>query len=237
MLAMHQINRPKFIQGAIRETVPLFAPGTDFSYQSMGTLVVAELVQQLSGKSIHDYLKENIFRPLQLDSTGLGSRGFDRERLVRVETPANQRDSDFGWNSRYWQDLGAPWGDMFSTPEDFAVICQMLLDGGRYRDVNLLSPFTVKMMTTNRLNDCTDVPEPIRRTKPSGLGWQLNPVGTDDAWSDLLDRNAFGHTGATGTMVWIDPAREGFCMILTTAIRSKAPWRLVRISNAVAAFR
>lgn len=225
----------KFIRGAIRETVPLFKAGTNYSYQSMGTLTVAELIQQLSGESISEYLKKHIFQPLKLESTGLGSRGFDRERLVRVETPAYQKDSDFGWNSRYWQELGTPWGGMFSTPEDFAVICQMLLDGGTYRNVRLLSPFTVNMMTTNRMNDCPDVPEPIRRTKPWGLGWQLNPVGTDDAWSDLLDRNAFGHTGATGTMVWIDRERQGFCMILTTAIRSKAPWRLVRLSNAIAA--
>ncbi len=224
-----------FMQGAIRDTVPLFPAGTDFSYQSMGTLVVAKLIQELSGLRIDQFLKREIFDPLGLKSIGLGSGGLDRQRIVRVQTPDYQADSDFGWNSTYWQEFGAPWGGMFSTPEDFAVLCQLLLNGGRYGDVRLLAPDTVRMMTTNRLNDYPDVPEPIRRTQPWGLGWQLNPVGTSKSWSDLLDRHVFGHTGATGTMAWIDRRRDGFCLLFTTAIRSRAPWRLVHLSNAVAA--
>lgn len=224
-----------FMQGATRDTVPLFPAGTDFSYQSMGTLVVAKIVQELSGLPIDQFLKQEIFDPLGLQSTGLGSRRLERKRIVRVQIPDYQADSDFGWNSTYWQELGAPWGGMFSTPEDFAVICQMLLNGGQYGDVRLLAPDTIRLMTTNRLHDYPDVPEPIRRTEPWGLGWQLNPVGTSKSWSDLLDRNAFGHTGATGTMAWIDRRRDGFCLLFTTAIRSRAPWRLVHLSNAIAA--
>ena len=224
----------RFIRGAIRDTVPLFAPGQDLSYQSMGTLTVAELVQRLSGLSIHEFLKQEIFQPLGMSSTGLGSRGFARERLVRVETPAYQEGSDFGWNSSYWQELGAPWGGLFSTPRDFAVICQLMLNRGEYNGVRLLSPASVDIMTTNRLNDYPDLPESIRRTQPWGLGWRMNHLNDDDSWSDLLDRSVFGHTGATGTMVWMDRARDGFCILLTSAIRSKAPWRLVRLSNIIA---
>jgi CubicO group peptidase (beta-lactamase class C family) len=228
----------RFIQGAIRDTVPLFPPGSDLSYQSMGTLVVAELVQRISGLSIAEHLKKEIFQPLGLRSTALGSQGLLRDRIVRVETPKYQAGSDFGWNSTYWQEFGAPWGGMFSTPEDFAVICQMLLDGGRYgdgEDDRLLSPGAVRMMTTNRLDDFPDLPEPIRRAKPWGLGWRMNHPGNSDSWGDLLDRNVFGHTGATGTMVWMDRQRDGFCILFTSGIRSKAPWRLVHVSNAIAA--
>ena len=224
----------KFIEGAIRDTVPLFPPGTDHSYQSMGTLVVAELVQRISGMSIHEFLKKEIFDPLKLKSIGLGSRGFDRARLVRVETPEYQDGGDYGWNGTYWQELGAPWGGMFSAPNDFAVICQMLLNGGRYGDVRILSPRTVEMISANRLDDFPDVPEPVRRTKPWGLGWQMNHPGTPGSWGDTLGRHVFGHTGATGTMAWMDPAMQGFCLLWTTAIRSRAPWRLVRLSNVVA---
>ncbi len=224
-----------FMQGAVRDTVPQFPAGTDFSYQSMGTLVVAKLIQELSGLPIDQFLKQEIFEPLGLKSIALGARGIDRRRIVRVQTPDYQADSDFGWNSKYWQDFGAPWGGMFSTPEDFAVLCQVLLNDGRYGNVRLLAPNTVRMMTTNRLDDYPDLAEGIRRTAPWGLGWQLNPVGTSKSWSDLLDRHVFGHTGATGTMVWIDRQRDGFCMLFTTAIRSRAPWRLVHLSNAIAA--
>ncbi|MHC4879635.1 MAG: serine hydrolase domain-containing protein [Planctomycetota bacterium] len=222
----------RFIEGAIN-AMPLFPAGTDYSYQSMGTLIVAELVQRLSGMSIRDFVRKEILAPLGLESTGLGSIGLDRERLVRVQTPEYQAGSNFGWNSRYWQELGAPWGAMFSAPEDFAVICQMLLNGGSYGDVRLLSPGTVNIMTTNRLDDQPDLPEPVRRAKPWGLGWKLNPRGTASSFGATLGPNVFGHTGATGTMCWIDPDREGFCLLFTTAIRSRAPWRLVHLSNIV----
>ena len=224
----------KFIDGAIKQTVPLFRPGTNLSYQSMGTLVVAELVQRISGLTIDEYLKREVFAPLELEATALGSRGLDRERLVRVQIPDYQADSDFGWNSEYWQQLGVPWGGMFSSPADFAVICQAMLNRGHYGNVRLLCPRSVEMMTTNRLDDFAELPERIRRTEPWGLGWRLNHPGTAGSWGDLLDRQVFGHTGATGTMVWMDPAREGFCILFTSAIRGRAPWRLVQLSNLAA---
>lgn len=223
-----------FVDGAIN-AMPLFAPGTEFSYQSMGTLIVAELVQRIAGVTIHEFIQSEMLEPLGLKSTGLGSRGFDRERLVRVEVPDYQRGSNFGWNSRYWQELGAPWGGMFSSPEDFAVICQLLLNGGRYDDVQLLSPGTVKAMTTNRLLDQPELPDAVRRARPWGLGWSLNSRGTSRSWGDTLGPRVYGHTGATGTMCWIDPDRKGFCLLFTSAIRSKAPWRLVNLSNIVGA--
>ena len=225
----------KFIHGAIYDAKPLFQPaGTGLSYQSMGTLIVAELVQRITKKKIADYVKEEILSPLGLKSTGLGSKGFPRERLVRVETPAYQAKSDFGWNSRYWQELGVPWGGMFSAPEDLAVICQCMLNYGEHDGTRLLSRAMVEMATTNRLDDYPKLAEPLRRTQPWGLGWRLNHPGQPDSWSDLLDRSVFGHTGATGTTVWMDRRREGFAVLLTTAIRSKAPWRLVRLSNIIA---
>ena len=224
-----------FIRGAIRDTVPLFPAGTDLSYQSMGTLVVAELIQRISGLRINDYLKQEVFDPLGLKSTALGSRGQERRRLIRVETPEYQAESDFGWNGAYWQEFGAPWGGMFSSPADFAVICQMLLNQGQYNGVRLLAPRTVEAMTTNRLGDYPDLPEPIRRTQGWGLGWRMNHTLGRGSWSDLLDRQVFGHTGATGTMCWIDRDRDGFCLLFTTALRSRAPWRLVQLSSAVAA--
>ncbi|MEX2173597.1 MAG: serine hydrolase domain-containing protein [Pirellulaceae bacterium] len=224
----------RFIAGAIRDTVPLFPAGTDWSYQSMGTLVVAALIQHLSGQTIRDFLQREILDPLRLQSTRLGSVGLAEQRLVRVQTPA-WHDPAFGWNSKYWRELGAPWGTLFSTPEDFAVLCQLMLGGGKVGDLRLVSENTIRQMTTNRLDDYPDLPEPIRRTQPWGLGWKLNQPGTPGALCDLLGRQAFGHTGSTGNLLWMDPATSGFCILLTTAERARAPWRLVHLSNAVAA--
>lgn len=236
-VALRQSLAPldQFIRGAIYDTVPLFQPaGTGLSYQSMGTLIVAEIIQRITKKTITQHVRDEIIKPLGLKSTWLGRGDFPRERLVRVETPEYQIGSKFGWNSNYWQDLGVPWGGMFSSPEDMAVLCQCMLNYGEQNGVRLLSRSMMEMATTNRLNDYPDMPEPIRRSQPWGLGWRLNHPGQTGSWGNLLDRSVFGHTGATGTMVWMDRRRDGFAVILTTGIRSKAPWRLVSLSNMIA---
>lgn len=221
-----------FISGAILDTMPLFPAGTNLSYQSMGTLIVAEIVQRLSGMRIRDFMQKEIFGPLGLKSTGLDSSELERETLVRVGIPAAQVGKDYNWNSRYWQELGAPWGGMFSSPEDLAVLCQLMLNGGHYGGVRLLSRSTVEMMTRNELDYLPDLPEPIRRTQPWGLGWKLNQPFTLRPFTDLRGSELYGHGGATGTMVWIDPPRQGFCVLLTT----RNNWDyLVQVSNAVAA--
>jgi CubicO group peptidase (beta-lactamase class C family) len=92
-----------------------------------------------------------------------------------------------------------------------------------------------QMSTTNRLDDYPELPEETRRTQPWGLGWRLNHLGTPGSWGDTLGRHVFGHTGATGTTVWMDPRTGVYCVLLTTAIRERAPWRLVHLSNAVMA--
>src|SRR5436305_715038 len=88
---------------------PPIPGGTILSYQSMGTLVTAEIAQRLTGQTIHDYIDRQIIEPLGLQSTRLGSQGLDEQRLVRVQTP-DWQGKDFGWNSQYWRGLGAPWG-------------------------------------------------------------------------------------------------------------------------------
>jgi len=223
----------RFVEESLKAAL-LFAPGTRFSYASCGTILVAEIVQRLSGRSIAEFVRREILDPLGLRSTGLGSQGFARERLVRATVPDYQKDSEFSWNSKYWQEFGSPAGGLFSTPEDYAVICSMMLNGGKWGDVRLISPATARMMTTNRLDDLPDLPEPVRRTQPWGLGWRLNHLGQPDSWGDLLGRHVFGHTGSSGNLVWMDPQTQGFCILLTNYLRARAPWRLVHLSNIVA---
>lgn len=222
----------RFVEECIKAQL-LFRPGAQFSYSSSGTILVADIVRRISGRSIHEFIRREIVEPLGLRSTGLGSQGFARERLLRAVTPEYQRP-EYGWNSQYWQEFGSPAGGLFSNPEDMAVICALLLEGGKFGDVRLLAPATVRMMTSNRMEDLPDLPEPTRRTQPWGLGWRLNHLGTADSWGDLLDRNVFGHTGSVGNLVWMDPRTQGFCILLSNYLRARAPWRLVHLSNIIA---
>ncbi len=224
----------RFIHGAIHDTQLLFRPGSDLRYQSMGTLIVSEIIQRISGTTIHDFIRQEVFDPLGMCSTALGSASLDKNRLVAVETPSYQDGGDFGWNSSYWRELGVPWGGCFSTPEDLGIICQLMLNGGCNNGVRILSPSSVEVMSTNRLDTLPDLPESIARTQPWGIGWQLNHSGTTHSWGDLLGRKVYGHTGATGTMLWVDPQRDGFCVILTTAELTHSRHRLIRLSNIIA---
>src|SRR5262245_17356906 len=133
----------RFVEGAIKAEL-LFKPGTRLSYSSLATLVVAEIVQRLSDKSIREFVRREVVDPLGLKSTGLGSQGFARERLVRATVPDYQKGSAGGWNSTYWQEFGSPAGGLFSTPEDFAVVCALMLGGGKWGDVRLVSPATAR---------------------------------------------------------------------------------------------
>lgn len=225
----------KFVEATARDAVPLFRPGTQVSYQSMGTLMVAEIIQRITGQSLAEFLRQEIFSPLGLKSTTLGCGALDRKRLVRVQIQRDHIGTDFHWNSDYWRELGSPWGGLFSTPDDFAMICQFMLDGGRFGDKQIVSRATVERMTTNRLDDLPDLPEPPRRTQAWGLGWKINRPSSTDGFGDLVSPRAYGHWGATGTMCWIDPAHNAYCILFTSSELDRSQWRLMRLSNAVAA--
>lgn len=225
----------KFAEHVARDTVPLFPPGTNLSYQSMGTLMVAEIIQRITGLSIHEFMKQEIFDRLQMSGTSLGIGKIDPKRSVHVKLPPDAVATNYHWNTPYWQALGAPWGGMFSTPEEFARICQMMLGGGIYRDERIVSPATIRAMTTNRLDDLPDLPEPLRRTQPWGLGWRLNHPGRPDSWGQSVGEKIYGHVGATGTIAWIDPVADAFMVLFTTLPLDVNYDRLVRISNIVGA--
>ncbi|MFM8274416.1 MAG: serine hydrolase domain-containing protein [Gemmata sp.] len=130
-----------FVEGALKVEL-LFKPGTRHSYASCGTILVAEIIQRLAGVSVREFVTREIIDPLGLTSTGLGAQGFAPERLVRAVVPAYQTDRGADWNSPYWREFGSPAGGMFSTPEDVAVICALVLNGGTWNGARLLSPAT-----------------------------------------------------------------------------------------------
>ncbi len=223
----------RFVEEVIHADL-LFPPGTRVSYSSSAIILLAEIIQRISGVTIREFVLREVIEPLGLKSTGLGSIGFSSDRIVRATLPDYQVGNRGHWNTRYWQEFGSPAGGLLSTPSDMAVICALMLTGGKYGEVRLLSPASVRMMTTNRLHDLPDLPESVRRTQPWGLGWRLNHLGMADSWSDLLSRRVIGHTGSAGNLMWMNPDTQGFCVLLTNYLRARAPWRLVHLSNIVA---
>jgi CubicO group peptidase (beta-lactamase class C family) len=213
----------------------LFPPGTHANYQSMGTAMLAEVVHQVTGLALRDFLRKEVFEPLGMTDTSLGWQPEKKERIAVVRLDEERRKTDWNWNTPYWLGFGAPWGGLVTSPADFARFCAMMLGGGALGDLRILSPATARAMTSNQLALMPQVPEEDRRSRPWGLGWRLNWPGQSTSFGDLLGPRAYGHWGATGTMCWIDPDEEMFCILFTTQPQDDEGRFLARVSNVVAA--
>jgi CubicO group peptidase (beta-lactamase class C family) len=223
-----------FIEEICR-TPLLFPPGTRVSYQSMGIAMLAEIVHQVSGRTLREFLQKEVFDPLEMHDTSLGWQPEKRERIARVRISPEQEKTDWNWNSPYWLGFGAPWGGLITSPSDLGRFCLMMLGEGQLGSVRILAPATVRAMTCNQLMAMPQVPEEDRRCRPWGLGWRLNWPASSANFGDLLGPRTYGHWGATGTLCWIDPDADAFLVLLTTQPQEPEGRFLARISNCVAA--
>jgi CubicO group peptidase (beta-lactamase class C family) len=236
-LQLRKEQRPlsAFIEAACR--VPLlFEPGTKVNYQSMGTAMLGEVLHQITGSTLPEFLAKEVFAPLGMNETWLGCDVAKQSRVVPVHMPASATPHEQVWNTPYWLGLGSPWGGLITTPADYARFCLMFLGGGRFGDAQVLSPAAARAMTVNQLEWLPRIPEEERRCRPWGLGWRLNWPGQASTFGDLLGPRAYGHWGATGTLAWGDPDLDAFAVLLTTQPQDPPAGRfLARLSNAICA--
>ncbi len=224
------------------EQKPGFPPGRGVQYQSMGFAVLGAIIELITSRPLPQFLHEEIFQPTGMTETALGAPddwflpGGLIERVPEIRLPQDQVGVDWNWNRRYWRQLGAPWGGLLTTAEDLAALSQVLLREGRMTNgQNLLSPHTIAAATRNQLAQMREIPEEERRCRPWGLGWRLHWPAHSANFGDLLGPKTYGHWGATGTVMWIDPDVGNFCVILSTEPQEPTGFFLSRLSNAVAA--
>ena len=210
MLADDEMLREKgaglsaYREGAIRAPLK-FAPGTKYSYASMGILLSAEIAQKITGRPIADLAEQRVLKPLKMTRTSFGLRGRDNAQTVASQpspamTEAGKKSwPSWNWNSVYWRNLGAPWGGALGSAADIAKFYDEFA-GKRGR---VVKPATAELMITNQS------PPGV---KASGLGFDLPPsVG-----APACGPKTFGHNGSTGTLSWADPATGTICVVLTT---------------------
>lgn len=223
-----------FVAGACR-TPLLFRPGARVRYQSMGFALLGAIIENVAGVPLPEFLRREFFEPLGMADTALGAPADRLGRLVPSVLEPGKPEADWDWNSAYWRGLGAPWGGLVTTPLDLARFSLAMLGDGALGRTRILSPASVRAMTTNALIGFPELPEADRRCRPWGLGWRLRWPGRSENFGDLLGPNAYGHWGATGTVWWIDPDADAFAVILTNAPGGDDGRHLARASAAVAA--
>ncbi len=212
-----------------------FPPGTNIQYQSCGLAMLAEIVQRIEGVSLPEFLRREIFQPLGMNDTSLGAEGLQTDRIAHVNVGEEAQKLDWTWNKPYWWNFGAPWGGMFSTVSDMFRFCQAFLNGGKYGNARVFSQAVIQAMTTDQTTPMPNIPRQAKSGKAWGLGWRLQPTSDWSSFGDLASPGSYGHYGATGTVVWVDPVREMICILFTTQPSASSEGLLGRCSNLVAA--
>jgi uncharacterized protein YbbC (DUF1343 family)/CubicO group peptidase (beta-lactamase class C family) len=202
------------------EEIPTAPPGERFVYSDINYFLLGDIVRRVSGETLDRFSHDRIFAPLGMKDTMFLPAANLRARIAPTEncTP-------LGWpcegpgssmlrgvvHDPTARRMGGVAGHagLFSTAADLAIFCRMLLDGGVYRGTRILSPLTVAKMTT-------PAGSPTDRNV-RGLGWDIDSVYSSNR-GELLPVGSFGHTGFTGTSLWIDPVTGMFIVFLSNRV-------------------
>ena len=187
-----------------------YEPGTKVVYSDLGIILMAEIIQRLTGKPLDELAHEYIFDPLGMKSTmyrppkklwpEIAPTEVDaqlRHRLVQGEVHDENAYAIGGVSGH---------AGVFSTAPDLANFCQMLLNGGVYEDHRILKRTTLSEFTQ---------PQKLAQNTRT-LGWVVPTEGSSSG--HYFSAHSYGHTGFTGTTIWIDPDRQLFVVLLTNRV-------------------
>jgi serine-type D-Ala-D-Ala carboxypeptidase len=200
-------------------------PGAKFVYSDVGYIVLGELVERIAGVPLDDFAKKNIFDPLGMKDTTYRPKESIKDRAA----PTELRDEK--WIQGEVHDprafaLGGVAGHagLFSTADDLAIYARMLLQGGVHNRKRILAPLTVRLMTTPR-----EVPGGLR-----ALGWDVQSAFSSNRGELFPRGEGFGHTGFTGTSIWIDPGSDTAVIFLSNRVHPDGKGNVVKLRGQIA---
>jgi CubicO group peptidase (beta-lactamase class C family) len=198
-----------------------FQPGTHWMYSpSDGFDVLARIVEITSGMPLDRFLKQRIFDPLDMPDTSHYPTDAQMPRLVTAyqKTPEGlkKNENSLSMSSKVYFAGG---GGLVSTIDDYSHFAQMLANGGELNGRRLLSPLTVKLMSS------VHIPSTLPgRTTGEGYGLSVRVMQDAIAGNHRVSDGSFGWSGAYGTHFWIDPKQEIVAvMMIQTPIREMRP--------------
>jgi CubicO group peptidase (beta-lactamase class C family) len=198
-------------------------PGVRMVYSDIGAYMLGKLVERLSGETLDQYVLNHVFRPLGMNETMYRPPASLKPRIAPTEIDPVRGGKVWGVvhdeRAYYLGGVSAHAG-IFSSAHDLARFARMYLNNGTLDGVRIIRPETIELFTTRQVQD-------------RALGWQ-KPDGSNSA-GHLMSERAFGHTGFTGTSIWIDPSRDVFVILLSNRVNpTRANNKIGRVRVALA---
>src|SRR5687768_1847800 len=198
-------------------------PGQCFIYSDLGADVLGFVIEAVAGESLDVFLHDKVFEPLGMTDTFFRPADSLTYRIAPTEIapprgyPLRGQVHD---ENAYALGGVAGHAGLFSTAADLSIFAQMMLNGGEYNGVRILSDTTVALFTR-------------RAAGTRALGWDT--ADGDGGSGKFLASGAYGHTGYTGTSIWIDPEREMFVLLLSNRVHAARARRPAKVISDVRA--
>jgi uncharacterized protein YbbC (DUF1343 family)/CubicO group peptidase (beta-lactamase class C family) len=211
---------------AFAET-PQDAPGSKFAYSDINFIVLGALVERVSGETLDEYATRHIFVPLKMMHTRfvppLSLRAGWIGKIAPTQYDENEHMLRGVVHDPTARRMGGVAGQagLFSTGDDLAKFAQALLNGGG----GILSALSVEKMTRPE--------QPPSAPVLRGFGWDIDSPFSSNR-GDLLPVGGFGHTGFTGTSMWIDPTTQTYIILLTNAVHPRGKGNAIALRSKVA---
>ena len=211
-------STPAEARAAVIQTPLVCEPGRCYEYSDLGADMLGFVVEAAAGAPLDQFLHERVFGPLGMNDTFFRPADSLKTRVAPTEVaPPRGYPLQGEVHDENAFALGGVAGHagLFSTAADLSVFAQMMLNGGEYNGTRLFADSTVAMFTK-------------RAAGTRALGWDT--CGGSGSCGEYLGEDAYGHTGFTGTSLWIDPDRDMFVVLLTNRVheaRAKRPAKVI----------
>jgi uncharacterized protein YbbC (DUF1343 family)/CubicO group peptidase (beta-lactamase class C family) len=209
-------------------TVPITPPGARFIYSDINFILLGEIVRRLSGETLPQFAHDAIYAPLGMKDTLFQPPAKLLSRIAPTEIDPDTGEPLRGLvhdpTSRYMGGVAGHAG-LFTTGDDLAKYAAMLLGAGEVNGTRVLSGAVVQRFT----EPGSPADQPILR----GLGWDIDSPYSSNR-GDLYHIGSFGHTGYTGTSLWIDPGTNSFVILLTNVVHPHGVKSLSSLRSRVA---
>jgi uncharacterized protein YbbC (DUF1343 family)/CubicO group peptidase (beta-lactamase class C family) len=198
-------------------------PGSAFVYSDINFIMLGALVEKLSGETLDQYTARHIFTPLKMLHTRFLPPASWKPKIAPTQYDENDHMLRGVVHDPTARRMGGVAGHagLFSTADDLSKFAQALLNGGD----GILSPLIVEKMTTPEQPPAA----PVLR----GFGWDIDSPFSSNR-GDLLPVGSFGHTGFTGTSLWIDPTTQTYIILLTNAVHPRGKGNAIGLRSKVA---